>query len=546
MASRFRKLLLFVLAVAVLLAGGAAAAWARYDLREGRVGRNVTLAGQPVGGVPQEQLVAAVQDLATRYSDTPVEVRASGGGFVTTTKTLGAAVQVGPTVQAIMALDREGPALDRVIGWIRSFLQPRPAPLAVSVDTPSVYRTVAAQDSGPRTPAREPTIREAGGQLQPVEGVPGRGIDPADVIRGLPEALSRGMPVRVEVERGSVAPRFSLREAAELARAGEAATAGGLDVKVGNQIGTVPPETLRASVGSKATDTGLQLTVDERAATAGLAKLFPTPDPPPKNASFTVINDQVTIVPGEPGRGCCADAAGGVVARAVLSRARQRVDLPLREVEPEVTAVDLSLLGIRELVGTFTTNHAGGQPRVNNIHLIADMVRGQIVRPGEMFSVNQFVGERTKEKGFVVAPVIQDGKFEESVGGGISQFATTMFNAAFFAGLDFPEYQSHSIYISRYPYGREATLGYPKPDLQIRNPSPFAILIWTSYTDRSITVSLYSTKWVEAAQTGQTEEPRGACKLVRTERTRRVLADGSILVDRVNALYRPAEGVNCR
>ena len=54
----------------------------------------------------------------------------------------------------------------------------------------------------------------------------------------------------------------------------------------------------------------------------------------------------------------------------------------------------------------------------------------------------------------------------EAVGGGISQFATTLFNAAFFAGLDIPEYQSHSIYITRYPYGREATLSYPAPDLE--------------------------------------------------------------------------------
>jgi vancomycin resistance protein YoaR len=144
-----------------------------------------------------------------------------------------------------------------------------------------------------------------------------------------------------------------------------------------------------------------------------------------------------------------------------------------------------------------------------------------------------------------VDAVIQDGKFEESVGGGISQFATTLFNAAFFAGLEFPEYQSHSLYISRYPYGREATLSYPRPDLQIRNPSPYPILIWPTYTRSSITVGLYSTKWVNAEQTGQSEESRGPCKLVRTERTITYLADNTTKVDRVNALYRPAEGVNC-
>ena len=145
----------------------------------------------------------------------------------------------------------------------------------------------------------------------------------------------------------------------------------------------------------------------------------------------------------------------------------------------------------------------------------------------------------------MVAPVIEDGKLTEDVGGGVSQFATTLFNAAFFAGLDFGEYQSHSLYISRYPYGREATMGYPHPDLVIKNTSPHGVLIWPSYNETSITVTLYSTRFVDSQQTGQSEAQRGNCKRVTTERTRTYLADGRKEVDKVFATYRPKEGVNC-
>jgi vancomycin resistance protein YoaR len=127
---------------------------------------------------------------------------------------------------------------------------------------------------------------------------------------------------------------------------------------------------------------------------------------------------------------------------------------------------------------------------------------------------------------------------------GISQFTTTLFNAAFFAGLDYGEYQAHSIYFSRYPYGREATLSHPHPDLQLINNTPYGILIWPEYTDTAITVTLYSTKFVNAEQTGQTEEPQGTCTRVRTERTRTYL-DGTVDVDSVGALYRREEGENC-
>ena len=123
--------------------------------------------------------------------------------------------------------------------------------------------------------------------------------------------------------------------------------------------------------------------------------------------------------------------------------------------------------------------------------------------------------------------------------------ATTLFNAAFFAGLDFGEYQSHSLYISRYPYGREATMGFPHPDLQIKNTTPYGVLIWPTYTDTSLTVTLYSTHFVDSQQTGQTQGPRGACTRVTTERTRTYVSDGHQVVDKVFATYRPSEGVNC-
>ncbi len=135
--------------------------------------------------------------------------------------------------------------------------------------------------------------------------------------------------------------------------------------------------------------------------------------------------------------------------------------------------------------------------------------------------------------------------FAESVGGGISQFATTLFNAAFFAGLDLKTYQAHTLYISRYPYGREATMGWPGPDLVLGNSSPYGMLIWPSYTGTAISVDLYSTKWVEATQSGQTKTPSGQCTKVKTDRTRRYLKDGHTVVDSVYANYRPKEGVNC-
>ncbi len=196
-------------------------------------------------------------------------------------------------------------------------------------------------------------------------------------------------------------------------------------------------------------------------------------------------------------------------------------------------------------ISSFTTNHACCESRVTNIHRMADLLRGVVIEPGETFSINDTVGQRTRAKGFVEAGVIYNGRFEQDVGGGVSQFATTTFNAGFFGGLDLVEYMAHTIYISRYPYGREATLSYPSPDLKIRNNTPYGVLIWPTYTGTSITVTLYSTPWVSGEQTGQSESPAGRCTRVTTQRTRTWVSDGHQEVDTVTALYQPAEGVLC-
>ena len=545
-----RRLFLGALGAVAVLVVLVGVAWA-LDTRgtDGQALRNVSVGGRDVGGMDRTGVARVVADLARRYKITPVEVEAPGGGFSVAPEELGLTVDEDATVEAVLEEGRDGGALARAWGWATGFIDPRDAPVTVAVDELSVHEAVAEKDRT-RTPPTEPSFKVENGSLVAVPGKPGRGIDPAGVVAAIPEAARKGTPFVVGVVRGPVPPRFDLAQARRAAEAGEAATDAVLEVTVAGQPASLSSGQLRKWLRAEPTDTGLQVVVDTEAATADLAELLPDVGAPPVETTFTVVDNVPQIVPGQLGAACCAPEAGVEIGKVIHARLAGTAPggplaLPTKPVEPELTVEEAAAYGIKEQVSTFTTNHAANQSRVTNIHRIADLVRGQVITPGATFSINKFVGERTPEKGFVLGGVIEDGVFTESIGGGISQFATTTFNAAFFAGLEFAEYQSHSIYISRYPFGREATLSWPKPDLRIRNPTPYAVLIWPTYTGRSITVSMYSTRWADVTQSAQTQEPRGPCTLVRTERTRRLLSDGTIKVDRVNALYRPEEGVQC-
>jgi hypothetical protein len=150
-----------------------------------------------------------------------------------------------------------------------------------------------------------------------------------------------------------------------------------------------------------------------------------------------------------------------------------------------------------ETIGTFTTyyDRCSDPCRVTNIRLIGEAVDGVVVQPGETFSVNNHVGKRTVQKGYVAAGAIINGEIyccdhPANIGGGTSQFATTLYNAVFFAGLEDVYHRPHSIWFSRYPMGREATLGYLSPDVQFKNDTDFPITIEVSSTSTQITVSI--------------------------------------------------------
>jgi vancomycin resistance protein YoaR len=217
-----------------------------------------------------------------------------------------------------------------------------------------------------------------------------------------------------------------------------------------------------------------------------------------------------------------------------LLAGRTTVELPTRTLTAEAGRSLASTLGVKEVIGSFTTNHQCCESRVTNIHRIADLTRGTLIPPGQTFSVNDTVGRRTVEKGFLEGGVIINGEFGTDIGGGVSQYATTLFNAAFFGGLDIPAYKAHSKYISRYPFGREATLAYPAVDLKIRNNTPHGVVIWPTYTATSITVELWSTRYVSGEQSAQNKSE--GCGAVLTERTRTFL-DGRIDKDTFRARY---------
>ena len=205
-------------------------------------------------------------------------------------------------------------------------------------------------------------------------------------------------------------------------------------------------------------------------------------------------NDAVWLVAGQNGTRLDEDAIVVEVERAAFGDGSGPLEITLDK-EPKLTTDEAKAYGDLYEVAEFTT-YTPGSNRVTNIHLMADIVDEAIVWPGQTFSVNERVGKRTLDKGFeydcaIVSGVVECEEDPVNVGGGVSQFGTTIFNTIYFGCYEDAEHQPHSIYFTKYPEGREATLGFPHPDVAFRNDSSAPVIIRTSYTGRSVTVTFF-------------------------------------------------------
>jgi vancomycin resistance protein YoaR len=257
------------------------------------------------------------------------------------------------------------------------------------------------------------------------------------------------------------------------------------------------PQDIARSLTFEADDRGtLQPRLDGARLHAALADDLAPVEEPAKDATFDVSSGRPRVVPSAQGREVLPETlAGAVLPVLTQTGAARAVSVPLEVSEPDVDTATAESLGVRELVSEYTTYYPSDfAPRLTNIHRAADFMDGTLVLPGDVFSLNRTVGERTAERGFAAGFIINNGRLEVDYGGGVSQLATTTFNAAFFAGLEIVEHHPHSFYISRYPEGRESTVAWGYKDVRVRNDSGHGVFVTTSYTDSSVTVRIWGTK----------------------------------------------------
>jgi vancomycin resistance protein YoaR len=499
-------LLVLVLAAGLLAAGELTAA--------GRVRRGVRVGGVDLSGLTRAAATDRLVAAAGPIQASPLALQAGPATLRRPRSRAGLELDVQASVAAAMEVGRGGPFdTGRFTGWFGRIDLPWKARVARG----RLDRQLDALDGKVGSEVREPTLRIGGRTLAPgaeASATPGTATTPGavavEVVAGRPGRVADRAGAEAALLAAAAAPagtvvRLPIRERppsvgpeAARAAADRAATLLGAPVEVtaGEGRAELRPGDLAPLVRTRVAGGQLRLRLDP----AGLDRLLRRQAgfayTEPRDARFQPTGSRVRVIPGEPGRQVVPAKAAAAVLQAGTAGdgAGRSAALPTTVTQPELTTKEARALGVREVMSTYTTTfNAGDVPRVHNISLIAAAVHGRLVRPGDVFSMNAATGQRTAAKGYRTAHVIQNGEIVDGLGGGVCQAGTTMFNAAFFAGLPVVERRNHSLHISHYPMGRDATLDWPSTDLKFRNDSPYGIYITSRATPSTLTFTFWST-----------------------------------------------------
>ena len=238
-------------------------------------------------------------------------------------------------------------------------------------------------------------------------------------------------------------------------------------------------------------DGAASLAIGGAAADAYFRTLSKTVGRPPRDASFAVFGESVQVVPARDGLEVNVPQAARAILRAATRPTNRVARLTIVRATPERSTANALAMGIDTRMSSYKTYYSGTADRITNLQLGVRALDGTLVPPGGTFSLNDAIGERTTERGFRSAPVIIGNEYAEEVGGGTSQVATTVFNAAWEAGLRITERHPHSLYISRYQLGRDATVYWPSLDLKFVNDTKTWVLVKGFAESDGISVAVY-------------------------------------------------------
>ncbi len=466
-------------------------------LAHNRIHTGVTVSGRYIGGKTKEEAQASLAVELKQAESRAISLVGGKERLPVLPDDVGTVIDLDKSVSAAFALGRgDGPLTDL---WHRLslYVSRTDVPFVARLDQAKMDRVLTKVSTQLDRPPVNATLKVEDGDIGIVEGRGGRLVDRDALEQRLRALLLSARAATVPIPMKDVQPAIHAADTKQAVAQVKLMLSAPVRLTYDDKHWDVSPARIENGIDfrteAEGAATRLVPFVSAKKAAVVFDQISEAVAVKAANATWTTDGTTASVVPGKTGHDVDRTRTATLLTQAASRTEKRVAQLVVTKTQPRRTTDEAKQMGITTRLGTYTTEFGGSENRRDNVQLAGKKIDLTLLAPGEEFDFDTVVGQRTESNGFKTAPAIIRGKLEDTLGGGICQVATTLFNAVFVSGLEVTSRTNHSLYISHYPKGRDATVSWGGPAFRFRNDTNKWVLIRAASTRGTLTFTLYGT-----------------------------------------------------
>lgn len=480
--SRTRRLLRYVIAAAAVLVLLLVAYLVDSAVYYGKVHAGVSVAGLSLGGLTRDEAASALDRVVEDAQDRPITLLSGEKKWEVTPSDLKTRINVEEGVSDAMEISRKSNLFVDLYRRVALYVRDTDLPLEGTVDSTLMDELLTEVAGDLDLPPIDAGLVIDGKTVKAMSGQKGLVVDQAALREQLKTVLFTLQATELEIPMTVMEPAVVADDYDQAIEQATIMISKPVALRESGKLWNLTTEQIAAY---------MDFTVENRAGVATLVPFLSADKMSsfmdeiarevyrtPKSATFKGDGTKAWVVEAVPGKELDPESTAVALTAAALKTSDRTARAAVESIDPDLTTDEAKAMGITKVLGSFTTKWEGTPDRQTNVKITTKYVNNVLLAPGDIFDFDKQVGPRTEKRGYKMAPgIVGPGRLEDVFGGGICQVSTTLFNAAFFAGLEILERKNHSIFIDHYPSGRDATVSADGPNLRFRNDTKHHILV---------------------------------------------------------------------